>query len=55
MKLENTKILIQQSIESWDTITPIKLKEIDAVLDELIDDGLDYENICYFLLNIIHK
>lgn len=24
MKLENTKTLIQQSIESWDTITPIK-------------------------------
>ena len=55
MKLDITKELIQQSIDEWDNISPIKLTEMDDVLDELIDDGLDYQNICYFLLNIIHK
>lgn len=55
MTKDRTKQLIHQSIESWESIQPNEIKDMDEILDELLDDGLDYENICYFLLNIIYK
>ena len=55
MTKDRTKELIQQSIDNWESIQPNELKDMDDILAELLDDGLDYENICYFLLNIIYK
>lgn len=55
MTLDKTKDLIQHSIDTWESISPNKLTDMDDILNELLDDGLDYENICYFLLNIIYK
>lgn len=55
MTIDRTKELIQLSIENWDNVSPNKIKEIDKILDELVNDGLDYENICYFLLNILYN
>lgn len=55
MTIDRTKELIQLSIENWDKVSPNKIKEIDKILDELLKDGLDYENICYFLLNILYN
>jgi len=54
MTLERTKDLIQKSIDSWESVNPEKIKDMDEILEELIKDGLDYENICYFLLNILY-
>lgn len=54
MTLERTKQLIQQSIDSWESVNPERIKDMDEILEELIKDGLDYENICYFLLNILY-
>ena len=45
--------LIESSLESWDSVSKEKIKDIDAIIDTLIKDGLDYENITYLLLNII--
>ena len=55
MTKDRTKQLIYQSIENWESVQSNEIKDMDEILDELLDDGLDYENICYFLLNIIYK
>lgn len=45
--------LIESSLASWDSVSNDKIKDIDAIIDQLTLDGLDYENITYLLLNIM--